>query len=167
MTYYFKAKSSGRVYSSDNQSTWEGAEYEPLKAKAGALAIQEQARDDLRKIIPPGSTVTCILRHVSRSGMFRIIALCICENGEPRDISYLAGMATGIGYDRDRSGLKMGGCGMDMGFAAVYDLSRSLYRDKFQCIGEKCPSNDHSNGDRERAPHAHSDGGYALRHRWL
>lgn len=167
MTYYFKAKSSGRVYASEMRDTWSGDDYEPLSAKAGRIAQQEQARDDLRKIVPPGSTVTCILRHVSRSGMFRVIALCVCDNGEPRDISYLAGLATGTAHDRDRSGLRMSGCGMDMGFAAVYDLSRALYRDSFECIGDKCPSNDHVNGDRDRAPHKHNDGGYALRHRWL
>jgi hypothetical protein len=167
MAHYFKGKSDGRIIETDNPEYWRGAEYEALSKKAGSIAAQEQARDDLRKIIPPGSTVTCILRHVSRSGMFRIIALCVCDNGEPRDISSLAAKATGIGYDDNRYGLKMGGCGMDMGFAAVYDLSRALYRDKFQCIGEKCPSNDHSNGDRNRKPHMHSDGGYALRHRWL
>lgn len=29
------------------------------------------------------------------------------------------------------------------------------------------PSNDHLNGDRNREPHRHSDGGYALRQRWI
>lgn len=44
----------------------------------------------------------------------------------------------------------------------------------FECIGQNedrsksCPSNDHVNGDRNYSPdHIHSDGGYALRHRWL
>ena len=99
---------------------------------------------------------------------------------------------------------------MDMGFALVYGLSRTLYRDGHKCLGDKgktrCPSNDHSNdygahtrawnddcekNDRRRTEanaqtydamraefltnaaardysrrRVHSDGGYALNHRW-
>jgi hypothetical protein len=58
----------------------------------------------------------------------------------------------------------MGGAGMDMGFALVYNLSRSLYPNGFDCIGESCPSNDHVNGY-NRSHHA--DGGYALQQSWL
>jgi hypothetical protein len=61
----------------------------------------------------------------------------------------------------------MGGCGMDMGFAAVYGLSYALFGKGFECTGPNCPANDHSNGDRDYTPHMHSDGGYALKHRWL
>jgi hypothetical protein len=32
-----------------------------------------------------------------------------------------------------------------MGFALVYALGRKLYPDGFDCAGERCPSNDHSN----------------------
>lgn len=64
--------------------------------------------------------------------------------------------------------LVVNGCGMDMGFHVVYELGYTLYgRDGFICIGERCPSNDHSNGDRDYTPHAHTDGGYALRYEWL
>jgi hypothetical protein len=34
---------------------------------------------------------------------------------------------------------------MDMGFALVSNLSATLYRDGFDCTGEHCSSNDHSN----------------------
>jgi hypothetical protein len=47
---------------------------------------------------------------------------------------------------------------MDMGFHVVYNLSSALYRGGFGCIGDKpvrCPSNDHSNGDRDYTPHMH------------
>lgn len=65
-------------------------------------------------------------------------------------------------------GLTVGGCGMDMGFHLVYNLSRVLFPSGFECIGKGCPSNDHSNGDRNYEPHRHTgDGGYAIKHRWL
>jgi hypothetical protein len=38
---------------------------------------QEQAREELRKILKPGDTVYCGLKHVSRSGMQREIALYV------------------------------------------------------------------------------------------
>lgn len=59
------------------------------------------------------------------------------------------------------------GCGMDVGFSLVYNLGWVLFPNGFECVGERCPSNDHSNGDRDYSPHHHSDGGYALRQRWL
>ena len=54
-----------------------------------------------------------------------------------------------------------------MGFAVIYELSQALFPKGFECIGEKCPSNDHSNGDRDYTPHHHNSGGYALKHRWM
>jgi len=61
-------------------------------------------------------------------------------------------------------GIRVGGCGMDMGFHLIYSLSRILYPNGFDCIGDNCPSNDHFN--REDNKH-HKDGGYALIQKWL
>jgi hypothetical protein len=71
-----------------------------------------------------------------------------------------------------RDGLVVGGCGMDMGWHIIYNLGRALFPDGHTCTGRNeypspCPSNDHSNGDRSYEPHQHSDGGYALRSRWI
>ena len=135
--------------------------------------MREGARDTLRSMLKPGDTVTTILRHVSASGMSRRITLAIPhtdaytgKNGI-RDISRLAAHAAGLDFSEKRWQVVMGGCGMDMGFSAVYNLSSALFRDAFECIGEGCPSNDHSNGDRDYTPHMHSDAGYALNQRWL
>jgi hypothetical protein len=51
---------------------------------------------------------------------------------------------------------------MDVTFELVYNLSSVLYRDNYICLGENCRSNDHVNGDKDRTPHKHSDGGYLL-----
>ncbi len=51
-------------------------------------------------------------------------------------------------YDRKREGIVIGGCGMDMGFAIVNNLSETLYGRSaggYDCLGENCPSNDHTN----------------------
>lgn len=126
-----------------------------------------EAIESLRKIVKPGDTVYTILRHVSRSGMSRSISVMVVEDGAPNDVSWLVAKA-GLGrFDRNHDGVKVQGCGMDMGFHLVYNLAWTLYGNNFECVGEGCPSNDHSNGDRDYTPHKHSDGGYALRQRWL
>ena len=138
---------------------------------------KEAAIARLREFVKAGDTVYTVLRHVSRSGMSRGIDVyaLTCNNGQPDRVwlSRLVSTACGITFDSSRECLKVGGCGMDMGFAVVYDLSYTLFPKGVGCTGEGCRSNDHSNGDRdytphsEAAPHMHSDGGYALNHRWL
>lgn len=132
---------------------------------------RNEARERLREWIKPGDTLFCILRHRSASGMSRVIDVKGVErNGGDLGIlayGYNIAQALGLRYDRDRDGIRVSGCGMDMGFHIVYELGHALFGDGYDCIGERCPSNDHSNGDRDYTPHRHKDGGYALRHRWL
>lgn len=128
---------------------------------------QQEAIERLREHVKPGDTIFCKLQHVSKSGMLRVIQLIKIENNEPLYLGWNVAKALGMTYDKKREGVKIGGTGMDMGFALVYDLSRTLFQDNFICLGADCPSNDHTNGDCDRTPHKHSNGGYALRHRWL
>lgn len=137
------------------------------------LAKRDEARATLREFLKPGQTVYTTLKHVSRSGMQREIGVHSIEDGEVRWLSGLVARACGNRLGK-RDGVIMGGCGMDMGFAIVYELSSALFREGFNCIGKSnghasgwCPSNDHSNGDRNYEPHHHQSGGYALRHRWI
>lgn len=140
-----------------------------------AQAERADALAKLREWIKPGDTVYTVLDHVSASGMSRIIRVVLlrCEDGRTVDLhpNYAVGQVLGLRHGkrngREVDGLVMGGCGMDMGFELVYQLSRALFADGFTCTGADCPSNDHSNGDRDRTPHPHSDLGYALRQRWL
>lgn len=134
---------------------------------------QEKARVRLLGLIKPGDTIHTVLRHVSRSGMSRRIDLYKLDG---TDAIYLtASVADLLGYRCKTfdNGLTVNGCGMDMGFAVVYDLSYTLFPNGFECLGEKCPSNDHVNyrGSREQEPRGvgvmHKDGGYALKHSWL
>lgn len=166
-------------------------------AKVSKQRKAEAIAAALRELCPPGTTVYTVLRGVSRSGMScNIDCYVISAGGEPRWISRLAADAAGFTFNERRECIRVGGCGMDMGFHIVYGLSHALYPDGFGCIGDAsgnrsnvCPSNDHSNGDRDYTPHSvyehdkaqhakldkppsikphwHRDGGYALRHRWL
>lgn len=143
------------------------------------MTNQTEALDKLRELLPAGTTVRTILRHVSRSGMTRAISpVVVDETGETFDLSYFVARAGIAKVNQRHGGVTMSGCGMDMGFALVYNLSRSVFPNGHECIGagteanhyrDACPSNDHAN-DRERnySPgRHHNDGGYALRHRWL
>lgn len=147
--------------------------------------VEQKARERLREVCKPGDTLHTILRHVSRSGMSRSISVVISGEDEPWDVSYLVARALGRKIDQTNGGVKVSGCGMDMGFALVYELSYALYPDGFDCVGEApngghwtkgCPANDHSNDSltnevprelRYAPTRRHKDGGYALRQRWL
>ena len=85
------------------------------------------------------------------------------------DVSGYVATALGLRRDDKRGGVKIGGCGTDVGFEVVHHLSYALFPDSFVCTGSRCPANDHNNGDRDYTPHQHSAGaaGYALLSRWL
>lgn len=118
--------------------------------------------------IKAGDTIHTILRHVSKSGMSRSISCVLIRDGENVQLlDHWLAMLLDYRIDQGRGGgLKVSGCGMDMGYSVIYSLSRALFP-VFECLGKGCPSNDHNNGDRDYTPHNHSDGGYALKHRWL
>ena len=124
---------------------------------------KEEAREYLRGILKPGDTVYCILRNVSRSGMSRVIDLVTlagksATNNHIRGIGHVAAQALGQTYDPKREGIKIGGCGMDMGFELVYNLGRVLFPEGFKVEGRG------RNGDTTGWD---NDGGYALTHRWI
>lgn len=150
--------------------------------KAQQAEIQEAVRD-LRALLSPGDTIDCVLRHVSRSGMYRSISLFQRGKNGPRDITYLVGLACCLKIDK-HGGLGVGGCGMDMGFHVVYGLGRTLFPDGFGVKGTYGEDTDFRPISREAAAatvaqgaeyHGRNgdtsgwdnDGGYALRHNWL
>lgn len=118
---------------------------------------QQEATVELRKLLKPGDTVYCLLRNVSRSGMSRVIDLVIHTKQGPRTLGYLAARAVDMPFDRDRGGVKVGGCGMDMGFHLVYELAYCLFKEDPRLAKWQAKQN-------ERGPR---DAGYALSHRWL
>jgi hypothetical protein len=140
-------------------------------------AERHKAADQLRDGygLEPGSVVLTLLRHVSRSGMTRDISVYLPDpdGGIPANVSGLVARATGNRFGPDRDAVRIGGAGMDMGFALVYDLSRVMFRDGFHCTGTMdCPANDHVNdrdwtGKGHTTDRVHSDPGYALVQRWM
>lgn len=87
-------------------------------------------------------------------------------------------------YDKDREGVKVSGCGMDMGFSVAYNLDRALFPDGFGVEGELPLGHKIRPATKEEEAKAvekgatfrgrngdvsgwDNDGGYALKQRWL
>jgi hypothetical protein len=97
----------------------------------------EQARLDreyakerlLTHYLKPGTKVYTILRHVSSSGMSRNISLVIANGDEVIDITYYAAHALEdkLIESKGHRAIRVNGCGMDMGFHLVYNLSSVLF----------------------------------------
>lgn len=111
-------------------------------------AEQAEAIAKLREWLKPGDTVYTILDHVSASGMSRAIRVVLleCHDGKPeaRHPNWAVGKALDLRHwkrnGREQDALVMGGCGMDMGFALVYNLSSVLYGGRqTQCNCRKPP----------------------------
>lgn len=126
----------------------ETCDYRPAN---GSKNWQEaEAIVHLQELLHPGDTVYTVLRHVSRSGMSRGIDVYYLVDGAPIWITSYVGHAIGSpqpeAYWRKSLGLKIGGCGMDMGFHVVESLSRVIYPE-YKCLGKygHCPSAYHVN----------------------
>jgi hypothetical protein len=137
-----------------------------------AEAERQKAVEDLKRYLKPGDTVYTSIVYVARSGMARWIRLYVFRANHqkecaPVNITWDAAIATTYKYDTGYDALRVDGCGTDVGFEAVYTMSRAMWPHGYTCSGEKrCHSNDHTNGDRNYKRHLHHDGGYALSQRW-
>ncbi|MCA2990792.1 hypothetical protein [Gemmatimonas sp.] len=87
------------------------------------LISAAEAAANLRDLLPEGATVYTILRHVSSSGMTRHISLVTFSEGRPVNLTVWAGAALGQKVlDNGFLALRVGGCGMDMGFHIVESM---------------------------------------------
>lgn len=155
MSYsYFKFADLSRAYRSYS-GAWKENDI-PLTKKEGEVLERAEAITDLHERIKAGQTVYTKLNHCSSSGMTRYISLFIIVDNELSNIDYLVGLALGErSVSGKHEGLKATGCGMDMGFHLVYNLGRTMWP-----TGTNKP-----HGTRNGEPD--SDGGYALKHRWI
>ena len=116
---------------------------------------REEAIEKLKQYIVPGDTLYTQLEHVSKSGMTRFIKVRQIRDDYPYDLTYIAAKALGWKYSDRYHAIKVGGCGMDMGFHLVHSLGYALWPN----------GTDEPHGVRNGEPD--SCGGYALTHRWL
>ena len=117
-----------------------------LSKKAQKEQDRESARAYLLSILNKQNKPTLYtnLKSVSSSGMSRDMKVLAVVESEIVDITYYVGKLD-IGTIKERNGqrvIRVGGCGMDMGFHVVYSVSSMLY------------------GYEER-------GAYTIRHEWI
>lgn len=91
----------------------------------------EEQKTNLLNWLKPGDTVYTILRHVSKSGMQREISLAVAKhNQHTKGIyfihpNYAASRVLGLSQGK-KDGLIIKGCGIDMGYHIVDNLSQVL-----------------------------------------
>ena len=112
--------------------------------KAGQTE-QQEAITRLREWVKPGDTLYTLIKSVARSEMSRVIQVIQIVNNEPHYLGYNVALALGRSYDRKQEGVRVNGCGMDMGFELIYALSCKLFCEE----------------------HYDHDKAYSLKHRWL
>ena len=105
---------------------------------------KQEALERLKEWIKKGDTLHTTVRHVSRSGMMRHISvkhLKATDNPErPVNVSnydYHIARVLDLPEAPNYQGVKIGGCGMDMGFHLVYSLSRALFKDEPKGEGDR------------------------------
>jgi hypothetical protein len=122
------------------------AEKKISKKAQKALDVQNAREQLLGRYVSEGSTVYTVLRSVSSSGMSRTLSLKVAKEGKILDLTYYASIVLDwplVEVNGSRA-LRVGGCGMDMGFHTVYTLSRVLFREEGST----------------------TDAGYSLNHAW-
>ncbi len=139
-----------------------------MATKKEKQELRDNAVATLAKMgVVQGATVYAEVSHVSKSGMSRNIRLFVVDprTNELENITALAARALGDKWHEDSLGrhvLKIGGCGFDACFYAVYNLGRCMFP---------------SGGDVEKSVRVHQekragetiekDGGYLLKQRTL
>lgn len=102
----------------------------------GQTISKEEIKEQTEKlkvwIEKSGYKVYTILRHVSKSGMYREISPVLIIDNRVYYIAYSTAIITGMKYTEKNghNAIGISGCGMDMGFSLVYDLSSVLYRNE-------------------------------------
>lgn len=126
----------GLVINTENTDFWKN-DGKVISENEGKKLEQAQALDCLKRLCNPDYPIYTVLRHVSASGMSRDIDIYTFKDNKK---VYLSGyFAKAFNYRISKNGgLRVGGCGMDMGYHLVYILSSKLFND-----------------------------GYVLRHEWL
>src|SRR3990172_8043134 len=112
---------------------------------------KKEAEETLRRLLENNRIIYTVVRKVSQNGMYRHISCYVIRNNEPRNIDFQVSRLLDLPLKED--GIGIGGCGMDMGFAIVYDVGRALFPkgDGHTIIGR--------NGDKE----PETDGGYLIK----
>ena len=91
---------------------------------------KKQAVQEVKKLVKKGDIIYCILDHVSQSGMMRHISFFVIKKNTPIRLNWYISHILDYKLTKEKS-LKVSGCGMDMGFSVVYNLSQELFKNGY------------------------------------
>lgn len=83
----------------------------------------------LKKTLTENDEILYQVTHVAKSGMSRHIKFYVIKNNELLGLTYSICNALDYKYKHNTNSLFIRGCGMDMGFHVIYNLSRDLFND--------------------------------------
>lgn len=87
----------------------------------------ENAKDKLIGLLSDTDTIYTVLRSVSKSGLSRVISFYVVDNNkEIVNINYYIKTLLGYKFNKSHDGLRIEGCGMDMGYHVVHTLKHKL-----------------------------------------
>lgn len=96
--------------------------------------------------------IVCSVKHVSSTGMSRTISFCEMHVGTMNRKKYGQILQfnwfisqLGYTYDKNRDGIRVGGCGMDMVFNTLYNVAAELKRNGFKVPNDYASLADHYN----------------------
>lgn len=127
--------------------------------------MKKEEIKDFKKLLRKAKyTVYTKVNHVARSGMMRAISSYVIVNNKPVCIDWEIEKITSYKQNNTHDGLTVHGCGMDMGFSLVYNLSSVLYPKGFKshrrnAINGMKPGDNGYEWDQ--------DGGYRITQKWL
>lgn len=129
---------------------------------------RQEAIEYLRELLPPGSSVYTVHRHTSRSGMTHDIDVYTWKGNVKLYLSRWVATAMDWKCDVGRSrGVRMGGCGMDMGFHLINCLSYALHGMKNKGGALRAMNaGQYWSIVHKTTPHSYR-AGYSLHHKWI
>jgi len=133
----FDSLQKAEDYIKEIKATWKADKKAIEKAETEKPIIEE-----LKRLLGQTKKVYCVLKYRSSSGMNRVISFHTIKDNELYNLDYNISKILNYSYSDSYDGLKVDGCGMDMGFSVVYNLSAKLYKN-------------------------HERAGYILRHNWI
>jgi hypothetical protein len=127
-------------------------------------AIRAAAVAELKTYLKPGDEIQLILRHRSRSGMFRRISPILQHRKRGTlHLDYLFHRAFNPESSKrvgGGDGVPVSGCGMDMGFHLVYTVAAYMWPKGAKLPKGMCGRNGDKSG-------YETSGGYLLKSHWL
>ena len=93
---------------------------------------KENSIETLKEYLKEDMTIHAIIRSVSNSGMTRNISFKITDKDNILDLSFHIAKALKYPFNDKKHAVKISGCGMDMAFHVIHNLSHVLFNDGYK-----------------------------------